>query len=162
MQLRLHCDHMAEISGTAVSLARPLPACVQGGECGVVTLAMPLHARYPHLQQPQQPAAGLLAAALSAVAVAELPLPHVLMRCPGRGGRPAAWQAAQLQVRHADDLAAGMVARWEMPAGNLQHAPLVAAGTVAAVASGVAAVLLALCRPAPQSRQQPAQRRKQQ
>jgi hypothetical protein len=55
-----------------------------------------------------------------------------------------------------------MVARWEMPAGNLQHAPLVAAGTVAAVASGVAAVLLALCRPAPQSRQQPAQRRKQQ
>jgi hypothetical protein len=94
--------------------------------------------------------------------VAELPLPHVLMRCPGSGNEPAAWQAAQLQVRHADKVTPGMVARWEMPAGNLQHGPLVAAGTVAAVAGGVAAVLLALCRPAPQGRKQLGQRRKQQ
>lgn len=116
---------------------------------------MPLHARYPHpvhpeRQQQQTAAPGWLrwlGSLQSAAAVAKLPPPVVLARCPAAGGESAAeWQMAAVQP--AGDFNAPVEpVRWVLPAGNLRHGPLVAAGTAAALGCGVAAVLAALLLP---------------
>ncbi|KAI7837312.1 hypothetical protein COHA_008827 [Chlorella ohadii] len=134
----------------------------QESNCTELTLTVPLHARYPHPVDPQQqqaaPAAGWLrwlGSLRSAAAVAELPLPLVLARCPAANGAAEEWQAAVLQPEAPEPVI------WDMPAGNLRHGPLVAAGTAAALGCGVAAVLAALFMPLSRPPRAQQKRRKQ-
>lgn len=144
------------------------PAHLQKGNCTDLTLTVPLHARYPHPTNPQQQPQARTAAwqrwlgsLQSAAAVAELPPPLVLARCPAAGEEIAAeWQVATLQPASAAAAAAEPVS-WVLPAGNLRHGPLVAAGTAAALGCGVAAVLAALCLPLSQPRRAQRKRSKQ-
>ncbi len=147
--------------------APPLPSYftpwpLQESNCTELTLTVPLHARYPHPVDPQQqqaaPAAGWLrwlGSLRSAAAVAELPLPLVLARCPAANGAAEEWQAAVLQPEAPEPVI------WDMPAGNLRHGPLVAAGTAAALGCGVAAVLAALFMPLSRPPRAQQKRRKQ-
>lgn len=139
---------------TAGALASPASLLsamqVVAGSCSEVVVEVPLHARYPHPQDPRQQLrqqsggnSGWAAAALSAAATAELPPPRVLVRCPGDEQGDGGWQAADIDGT-GRGAAAGVW--WDMPAGNVRHGPLVAAGTTAAMACGATAVLLVLCR----------------
>lgn len=141
---------------------------LQEGNCTELTLTVPLHARYPHPTNPQQQPQPRteawqrwLGSLQSTAAVAELPLPLVLARCPAAREESAAeWQVATLQPASAAAAAAEPVS-WVLPAGNLRHGPLVAAGTAAALGCGVAAVLAALCLPLSQPRRAQRKRSKQ-
>lgn len=131
-------------------------SCTAGAE-----LAVPLHARYPHPQQGQQPqqAGSWWQAALAVPVVTDLSPPLVLVQCPGGSASDAKaggqWQLAQLAAE-----ALPQPVRWDRPAGNLRHGPLVASGTAAALLLGVVAVLWALCGPSEQpGRQRPQQKR---
>ena len=133
--------------------------------CGSnATLVVPLHARYPHPraehQQQQQQQMGWMAAARSSAVTAELRRPLVLVRCQAEAGD----HSPEWQLAHIEQGAQAAAVPWTIPAGNLRHGQLAAAGTAAAVGCGVAAALLALCRPQQQQAKQRRQfqRRKQQ
>ena len=129
--------------------------CAQttAGGCGEALLRVPLHARYPPPanpgQQRGQPQQGAAPWAASALAVADLTAPRVLVRCRGLEGQ-GDWQEARIELSQAAPV------RWAMPAGNTRHGPLVAVGTAAALAAGAAALLAALFGPVGGSSRAPA------